>query len=163
MTPLRTTLAFVVAPAVPAIAVTLPGVLFGAPLASAFSVLILASAVTYAHAIVLGVPTALVLIRTKRLTFPRVLGAAFLIGTLPYIAMITYLEITIPPGSSFTWNLEPHRIDGHLTRAGWVSIIDGVVMYGVLGLICGLIWWWIAGASANNPLQPTQRAAERER
>jgi len=156
MTPFRLALAFILAPAVPAIAYCLPGIVFGAPLDSLFSVFISTSVVTYGHAILLGIPTAVVLTRLNRLTLFRVLGAAFLIGALPFAALVTYNEITMAPGLSSEFNFVPRRIDGHLTRAGWVSIIDGVVMCGIFGMIAGVVWWWVSGASAINPLQPTR-------
>jgi hypothetical protein len=155
MTPIRVALAFIVAPAIPAAALSIPELLFGATLKSTFPIFILVSIVTYSHAILLGIPTVFILTRLHRLTLIRVLGTAFLIGALPVTAWTIYNEITMPLGSSYTYNWVPHRIDSQLTAAGWKSTIDGIVMCGVIGLVAGIAWWWISGASANSPLKPT--------
>jgi hypothetical protein len=162
MSALRLTFAFILAPLVPVAVYCAPSLLFDANINALLAVVWISGLVTYGHAILLGIPAAIVLVRLRRLTLPRVLGAAFLIGAIPYTVWTIYNEVTMPPGGSFTANFEVLRIDGHLTRKGWVSIIDGIVLCGVLGMATGLVWWWIARASANKPLQPIQeRAAER--
>src|SRR5262249_47943954 len=152
MSALRLTFAFILAPLVPVAVYCMPGLLFGENINSLLAVVWISGLVTYGHAILLGIPMAIVLVRLQRLTLPRVLGAGFLIGAIPYTGLIIYNEVTMPPGASYSANLEVLRIDGHLTRKGWVSMIDGIVLCGVLGIATGLVWWWIAKASANKPL-----------
>jgi hypothetical protein len=161
MSTLRWSLAFLLAPLVPVGVYCLPGVVLGAGFDGLSAILAIGCIVAYAHAILLGIPIAVVLFRMRRLSLAHVLGAAFLIGAVPFAAWTLYTEVTMPPGISYVSNLEMLRVDGQLTRKGWVSIIDSIVMTGLLGMVTGLTWWWISGSSANNPLQPTRGVAER--
>lgn len=148
MSPLRLSLAFILAPAVPVVLYCLPGLFAGESINRLLPFFYFGSVVTYAHAIVLGVPAALVLGRFRRLTLARVLGTAFLIGALPFTGWTIYNEVTMPPGAGYTVNSEVLRVDGQLTRSGWISVFQGIGLCGLLGLAAGLFWWWISGASA---------------
>ena len=116
---------------------------------------LLASVVTYAHAILLGVPAMLVLGHMHRLTRLSVLVASFLIGVLPVAILISYSEITTTTGA-FSVNGVWHRIGGRLTLAGWISNVEGILLCGVLGLVAGIFLWSLSGASANNALEQTR-------
>ena len=153
MTLSRLILALLIAPAVPALAICLPSLFFGSSVESTFSIFLFACAVTYAHAVLLGVPVATILIKRSTLGRSRVLGVASLIGAIPFAAWTVYQELTMPPGAGATINGVPHRVDGQLTTAGWISSIEGILMVGVIGAITGIVWWWIAGVSANKQMQ----------
>ncbi len=113
-------------------------------MSSALSVAVLVSFVTYAHAIVLGLPFTWLLSRDSPLTWLRVVIAAFLIGAVPFGSLMLYQEITISPGSGYVSNGEVLREDGRLTIAGLRSTIFGVLQTGGLGAITGFVWWLIA-------------------
>ena len=136
--------AFLFAPVVPAAIFVVPTLLMGAPVSSALSVAVLVSFVTYAHAIVLGLPFTWLLSRDSPLTWLRVVIAAFLIGAVPFGSLMLYQEITISPGSGYVSNGEVLREDGRLTIAGLRSTIFGVLQTGGLGAITGFVWWLIA-------------------
>lgn len=148
MSVLRLSVAFIVAPAVPVVLYCLPGLFAGESISKLLPFIYFGSVVAYAHAILLGVPAAAILARLRRLTPGRVLAAAFLIGALPFTGWTIYNEITMPPGAGFTFNSEVLRVDGQLTTAGWISILQGIGVCGLLGLAAGLAWWWISGAYA---------------
>ena len=134
--------AFLVAPAAPALLTSAPVLLTAAP--SFLVVFLLACFVTYTHAIVLGLPAALLLGRARPLGLWRVLGAAFLIGVLPFGAFNLYHELTMSPGAGYTANDVVLREDGRLTGAGLANLAAGILQCGVLGAVAGLVWWLIA-------------------
>ena len=137
-------IAFVVAPATPALITVIPALFTDTPVQSVWGMFMLVSIVTYAHAVVLGVPAALLLSRKGTLTWFRVVGAAFLIGALPLGALTLYQEFTIPPGAGYEANGVVLRTDGRLTSAGQKSAIFGVLQGGGFGAATGLVWWFIA-------------------
>jgi hypothetical protein len=137
--------AFLVAPALPAAIFVIPALLTGTPLASAWTIVVMVSFVTYAHAIVLGLPSAWLLNRGGPLTWLRVVIAAFFIGALPFGGLTLYQEATISPGSGYVSNGVVLRDDGRLTSAGLRSAVFGVLQIGSLGAVTGLLWWLIAG------------------
>lgn len=138
----RVVVAFLVAPATPALIAVLPGLLTGG--SGVLAVFVLACVVTYAHAVVLGAPTAWLLARSKLMTPWHVVGAAFLIGTLPFGAFTVYQESTMSPGAGYTSNGVVLREDGRLTSAGVRSAVFGVLQCGLLGATSGLVWWLLA-------------------
>lgn len=134
--------AFLVAPAVPALLFVFPGLLAGG--SSVLSIFVLTSFVTYAHALVLGAPIAWLLARSRLLTRWRVVGAAFIVGALPFGGLMVYQESTMPPGAGHTSNGVVLREDGRLTSAGVRSTVLGVLQCGLLGAATGFVWWLIA-------------------
>lgn len=144
MQPIRLALAYALAPAVPAVVVCLPGILFAGDVDGVFRMFLLASAVSYGHALVLGVPVAVVLMRRGPLTRSRVLGAGFLIGSLPLATLMAYSELVTPFSGSSSFIGVVHRIDGHLTTSAWISMVEGILTFGVYGAGAGLVWWWLA-------------------
>ena len=136
--------AFLVAPALPALIIAVPALWMNTLLASVWSMFMLVSIVTYAHAIILGLPATWLLSRCGPLTWLRVIAAAFLIGALPFAGLTLYQESTIPPGAGYEANGVVLRDDGRLTSAGMRSAVLGVLQLGVLGAMTGLVWWLIA-------------------
>jgi hypothetical protein len=156
MTTGRFWVAFTFAPAVAAAAFCVLLILTDSP--SAYDVLggfVLASLVTYAHAIVLGLPVILILRHLHRFTRLTVVAATFLIGALPVALFTAYSQITNRSGT-FTVNGVAQQVDGRLTLAGWLSNIEGVLMCGAFGAVAGIFLWWLSGASANNALEQTR-------
>ena len=144
MNSIKLVAAFLIAPATPALIAVVPALLFDAPTASVWSLFVLTSVVTYAHAIVLGLPAAWLLSRKIPLTMLRVIVAAFLIGALPFGCLMLYQESTIPPGAGYEQNGVVLRDDGHITSAGLRNAVVGVLQSGGLGAVTGLVWWLIA-------------------
>jgi hypothetical protein len=138
--------AFLIAPAIPSLFTVMPGLLAGAPVPNVWSMFVLASFVTYAHAVVLGLPAAWILSRGSPLTLLRVVGAAFVIGVLPFGSFMLYQELTMPPGAGYEANGVVLRHDGRLTSAGLRDAVAGVLQGGVFGAATGLVWWLIAKA-----------------
>jgi hypothetical protein len=143
--------ALLVAPATPALVTAAPGLLSGASATSVLSIFAVASFVTYAHAVVLGVPAAWLLGRSSPLTLPRVVIAAFLIGALPLCGFTLHQEITMPLGAAYEANGVVIRDDGRLTSAGLRDAVAGVLMAGAFGAATGLVWWLIAKAKLRKP------------
>jgi hypothetical protein len=153
MTTSRFWVAFALSPAAAAAAFCVYLLLSDSP--SAYDLLggfVLASLVTYAHAIVLGLPVILILWHFRRLTRLTMLAASFLVGALPFAIFTVYSEITDTSGSA-TINGVAHRVDGRLTLAGWLSSIEGVLLCGAFGAVAGIFLWWLSNASANKALE----------
>lgn len=138
----RLVVAFVIAPAVPALLLAILGLLTSG--SGVLAVLLVACLATYAHAVVLGVPTVWLLARSKLFTLWHVVGAAFLVGALPFGAFTVYQESTFPLGAGYTSNGVVLRDDGHLTSAGLRSAVFDVLQCGFLGAATGFVWWLIA-------------------
>lgn len=134
--------AFLVAPAAPAFIFVIPSLFLGGSGVLAF--FYLACLVTYAHAAILGLPAAWLLARSQRLTAWRVVGAAFVVGALPFAILNIYQEATMPAGAGYSANGVVLREDGRLTIAGVKSVIFGVMQCGLLGAASGVVWWLIA-------------------
>ena len=105
---------------------------------------LMACVVTYAHALLLGIPIACVLGRRNALTLPRVVFAAFLVGAMPFGAFTLYQEATMPPGAGYSANGIVIREAGRLTSAGWRQAVLSILQLGALGAAAGLVWWAIA-------------------
>ncbi|WP_316201924.1 MULTISPECIES: hypothetical protein [unclassified Bradyrhizobium] len=116
-----------------------PAALFAAISGKASQMLPLAFAVTIGHALILGVPVAL-LYRWKR--WKRLWAAvasAALIGMIP-VGILTW---PLDP-SSRGWdsvNDVVQWVDGIPTLAGWISYAELLAWMAVLGAIGGLIFW----------------------
>jgi len=146
----RLILASAVAPAVPAL--ILSAFIVGMTIAAgnfdrlgsdvAF-VAFFAGVVSYAHAIVLGIPVALWLGRNGRLTLLPVLAYSALIGALPYSILMTWWELDENTGS-VSFDGVAHTIDGTLTLDGWLNHAQVVLMFAGYGIASGLVWWWLA-------------------
>jgi hypothetical protein len=139
----RFLVAFLVAPAAPALLFVIPGLLTSG--SGVLAIFLIASIVCYAHGIALGVPVAWLLAHSKSLTLLRVVSAAFFIGALPFAGFTVYQELTMPPGAGYISNGAVLREDGRLTSAGLRSTVFGVLQCGLLGATAGLLWWMIAG------------------
>lgn len=151
MNSLKLIFAFLLAPAMPALISVIPAVFAGVPPAGIGSMLLLVGAVTYAHAIGLGLPTALLIHRFASLTLLRVVVAAFFIGVAPFGSLLLYQELTIPPGAGYSENGVILRENGRLTSDGVRQNVLGVLQLGGLGGIGGLSWWLIARPRSKLP------------
>jgi hypothetical protein len=134
--------AFLIAPLAPVLLFVIPSLLTGG--SGVLGILLLASFVTYAHALILGAPVACLLVWRKQLTLWRVVGAAFLIGALPFAGFSLYQESTMSPGAGYISNGVALRENGHLTNAGLRSAVFSVLQCGLLGSATGFVWWLIA-------------------
>ena len=144
MSNIRLGLAFIIAPATPGLIFVIPAMFSGTPQASLWSVFLLVSVVAYAHAIVLGLPTAFLIYRFSSFNWLRIVIAAFLVGALPFGALTLYQKATLPPGSGYTSDGVVLEEDGHMTSAGVRSAVWGIFGAGGLGAVSGLVWWLIA-------------------
>jgi hypothetical protein len=142
--------AFLIAPVVPALIAAAPGAFANVPLSSVWPILFLAGLVTYAHAVLLGLPAAWALSRVGPLTLLRVVVAAFAVGAMPFGAFTLYQEVTMPLGSGYVADGVVLRENGHLTAAGLQSALVGIVEAGIFGAIAGLVWWFVAKPTARN-------------
>jgi len=97
-----------------------------------------AAVVTYAHALILGLPAYLLL--RNRLNVPTVAGASFAIGALP-----VFVLASINMGDYSMVNGKVLVEGGRTTWAGYVANLDTATVGGLLGLATGAIWLAIAG------------------
>ncbi len=94
--------------------------------------------VALAHAILLGLPTALILLRAKRTGVATAIVAGFLIGALP----IGFMQ-ALPPPQFSSANSIVLAVDGVYTAAGWLSVFVSAGMFGLCGVIGGLGAWFL--------------------
>ncbi|MGJ5206565.1 hypothetical protein [Bradyrhizobium sp. HKCCYLR20261] len=116
-----------------------PAALVAAISGKATQMLPLAFAVSFGHALILGVPAAL-LYRRKRWDglWTAVAGAA-LIGMLP-VGILTWPFNPSRRGFSSADGVV-QEVDGIPTLAGWISYVELLAGLAVLGAIGGLIFW----------------------
>ncbi len=102
-------------------------------------ILPLAFAVTLGHSIVLGLPAAL-FYRARRWTrLSTAIAGAFLIGATPYGIFAWPMSLSSKTQASFDG--VPTIIDGIPTLAGWFAYLEGLVAFGGLGAVGGLVFW----------------------
>lgn len=129
----RIIVAFLIAPGLTALAVGTylqPDMLL--PYASA------AAMVTYAHALLLGVPAFLLL--RHRLNAPTIAGTSFAIGALPVLILVS-----ANTGDYSMVNGKVLVEAGRTTWAGYVANLETAAVGGILGLATGVVWMAIAG------------------
>lgn len=100
---------------------------------------------TVAHAAVLGVPAALLLVRLGWLTWPACLIAGLVIGCLPSAVWEWPLRGVSSSTSLSDWNghaLVPTVVNGEVTWAGWMQYAHVVALAGAFGVIGGGAFWW---------------------
>lgn len=98
---------------------------------------ILVFVVAMAHAVVLGLPAALVLLRKGRESALTALVAGFLIGALP---LGLFFALSQPADFSSVGGV-PTSVQGIRTASGWIGIVQTAATLGVLGAIGGLSAW----------------------
>jgi hypothetical protein len=95
---------------------------------------LLAFAVTLGHAIILGLPVAL-LYRVKHWTrLDATLAASFLIGAIP-VGLLNW------PMTNASVDGIPAAASGIPTAAAWVHYVEDLAMFGGLGAVGGLTFW----------------------
>jgi hypothetical protein len=157
MFPIRTLIAFLVAPSIPAAILTLPGAVVTGFDSGVFGIFRAACVVSYGHALIIGLPTYLILKWRTEVTVSHAAYAAFFIGIVPISLFVIYQEITMPSGSGYISNGIPIRVDGTLTFDGLTSVLTMIATFGVLGLLAGVTWGKIAGAPSANKRMQTDR------
>lgn len=96
-------------------------------------------AVTLAHAVVLGLPIALVY-RAERWQWPGLaVVTGFLIGAVP-MGFVTW-PVETRPGASTWVNGVVVSVDGIPTLAGWLDFLRFLGVFGALGAVGALAFW----------------------
>src|SRR5689334_3758196 len=136
----RTIAAFVLAPAVVAAGA---GFLFQP--SQPIGVILFALPITYAHAIILGVPIFLWCRRKSWFGISAVLLAAFLIGALPVGVWLMFA----PAADYYRAGSDVLVENGTLTSAGIWAYAQIALSAGGFGVTAGIVWLLVAGKSAN--------------
>lgn len=108
-------------------------------------VLLIILAVTFLHALLIGLPAFLWLRRIGRLSAARLAVPGFVAGGL-FIGVLGWPWRGGSPGSSFSssWHgrfVEMNR-DGVPTIHGWLSWLESVIVYGAVGVLSALAFWY---------------------
>jgi hypothetical protein len=102
-------------------------------------VLPIAFLVTLGHAVILGVPAALLFRYEQWTGLVGTMAAGFLIGAIP----VGILDWPMQPGSGFTSSSGgvPTSVDGMPTWAGWLEYLELAGGFGLLGALGALAFW----------------------
>ena len=116
----------------------LPAALVAFALADAWA-LLPAGAIALGHAVILGLPAALVSRRLKRLTPAFTLAGGFVIGAVPLGIFFWPLD---PRAGSNSWSDATQTlVDGVPTWAGWVEYLQMMGGFGCLGAVGAIVFW----------------------
>ncbi len=96
-----------------------------------------ATAFALAHALLLGLPAAMLFYHLKWTGVAAVLAAAFFIGALP-LSILTYPPVD---SQSHIAGSAPLVVDGVATWAGWLKVMQFAGLFGALGALGGLVFW----------------------
>jgi hypothetical protein len=135
MAGLRNILAFPVASLVAGVAYAAMNSIDGADAVVFLPAVGIATVIALVHAVVLGLPIALALKRLGKLKLPYVLTSAFLIGALP-------LPVILLATNSVKWDLR--------------EVALSVGFCGIVGLLAGYVWFYVADLSSNTSLERTR-------
>jgi hypothetical protein len=139
---------FLFAPLAPALVFT--------GLSASLQILPLAFAVALAHAIAIGLPLFALIYIGGRISFLACIAGGFAAGAIPM--------------GLFTWPLLPWSrsstsvngvdliVNGIPTAAGWVSYAKGLMLFGGLGILGGLVFWIVLKLSGGI-LTPSDKSA----
>jgi hypothetical protein len=91
---------------VPAVVVTVFITLFDSKAVGSnpLVVLVVAAFICAAHAVVLGLPSLIALLNTGHFRFPAVLGAGFVVGALPSVAVLAVQQATHAEPAAGLWS-----------------------------------------------------------
>lgn len=143
----RIGMAFAVAPFTPAL-LTVPFILLSSGSTQALPWIALVSAVSYAHALVLGLPLFVLLKRFRLLGFLSTVSAGFLIGFAPAAALYF---LAPRDGVSASAGNVPTIVNGKLTDAGIMGGLELAFWAGCFGLLVAFTFWPIAYGNKAEP------------
>jgi hypothetical protein len=108
------------------------------------------------RALVLGVPSFLILRRRRALSLRHAMCGGALMGALPFNTLYETIRTSANPPA-------PLAMAGHIIDVGeplWQSYIQIIIGGAVLGAACGAIWWLLV-RSALRGANPNAGAAEK--
>ncbi|MBY6213258.1 hypothetical protein KUV95_17050 [Microbulbifer agarilyticus] len=101
----------------------------------------------------LGLPAYFILQKLKRVKLVYTLSSGFFLAAIP-VALFTWPIRS--PGSSASSNGVQLVINGVPTMAGWLQYLQGILFFGIFGLLAALVFWLVA---PNKQLQPNAKAS----
>ena len=142
-----TALALAAAVIAPALVAGFTVRVLGVPLAFALRIALSMGLLALAHAVVLGLPAVMWLLRAGRaLSWPAAVVGGFVIGCVP-TALWAWPLWRIRRGvSASDWNghaLVPTLVNGIPTLAGWLHYARLALLAGAFGCIGALAFWWV--------------------
>ena len=102
-----------------------------------FAIICLAISTTFV--LILGVPAYFILKKLNKVSLSRTLGLGFCLAAIP--AGIYTWPLDFSGGSSSSSNGVDMIIDGIPTMAGWLQYFQGVVFFGIFGVIAAGAFW----------------------
>lgn len=102
--------------------------------------LLVISYVAALHALILGMPLYLLVRRYAHFTYKISAISGFLVGFLPVAIFAFPLRYASTPGSSASVNGVVTMSDGVTTLAGWLSYLQGAMVFGAMGLAAALVF-----------------------
>ena len=138
--------------------------IFVAMLGGSIDLAPIAFAISLAHAVILGLPLALLFHSKHWINAISSIGAGFFVGILP-AGIFTWPMLHGPDQASVSG--VPTVVDGTPTLAGWISYAEFLALLGACGALAGLTFWLVlrfSGCVTKADLattQPQQRSGSR--
>jgi len=95
--------------------------------------------VAAAHAVILGLPISIIIKSYMTFTYKVAALCGFIVGFIP-IALFSWPLKYGDSSSSATINGVQTLVNGVPTMAGWLSYLQGAVIFGLLGLVSALVY-----------------------
>jgi len=118
------------------------------------SIFMFITLVAAAHAVIIGLPISIIIKSYMTFTYKVAALCGFLVGFIP-IAIFTWPLRYEDSNSSATYNGVQTLVNGVTTMAGWLSYLQGAVMFGFLGLVSALVYNYFLNVQKhpNKPLK----------
>jgi hypothetical protein len=126
--------------------------IFVAMLGGSLQVVLIAFSIALGHAVILGLPLALLFHAKRWINAISSIGAGFLVGILP-AGIFTWPLLHGPDQASVDG--VPTVVDGMPTLAGWISYAQFLAFLGACGALAGLTFWLILKFSSEKADQAT--------
>jgi hypothetical protein len=103
------------------------------------------------HSLLLGVPLAVRLRISNRLTLRNTLVSGALIGSIPTTILLAWLQLRASADDWYLLGDTMLEVHGHLTVAGWLTRIAIAFILAFVGILAASLWWIIVfGARPNH-------------
>ena len=106
------------------------------------------------HSLLLGIPLAVRLRLSNRLTRRNTLVSGALIGSVPITFLLAWLQLRASADDWYLLGDTMLEVHGHLTVAGWLTRIAIAVVLAFVEVLAASLWWIVAFGVAHRDTAP---------